>query len=68
MMCTIKTPEEERRTLRLVWYLTGGVKPGLRCRWNMNETPLSTQPTGGTRKRNQSVTKACDTEPTVVCA
>lgn len=67
-MCTIKTPNDDRRILRVVWYLTTGRHPELLCQWTMKETPLSPQLNRSPGKRNQSVMDSCDTKSMVACA
>jgi hypothetical protein len=67
-MCNIITRREVRRTLRLTWYLTAGVRRELCCRWTVAEALFSTELNGRLGARNQPVTKACDTEPIADCA
>jgi hypothetical protein len=57
---------ENSRVLRRTWYLTRGSRAELRSRWTVEE--LSPSSTNAAFRRNQPVTKACETEPIVECA
>ena len=63
-MFYIGTPREDRRILRLTWFLTDGARPDLRSRWLTEDLHLTGEEAGvGYGEfRNHSVTGKCETE------
>ena len=69
-MYNIRTPREDRRKLRLTWFVTASARPELGSRWVLEGLPLIGDETGASRGaiRNQPVTEACETETIAECA
>jgi hypothetical protein len=63
-MFNIHVRNENRRTLRLTWFVTEGARPKLRSRWLIQYSPDTVKgiENAVSELRNQPVTKECDTE------
>jgi hypothetical protein len=63
-MFNIYVGNENRRELRLTWFVTEGARPQLRSRWLIQDSPDTVKgiENAFSELRNQPVTKACDTQ------
>lgn len=68
-MFNIYVRNENRRKLRLTWFVTEGARPQLRSRWLMQDSPDTVKGIENpvSELRNPPVTKACDTETIAAC-
>lgn len=68
-MFNIRVCNENRRTLRLAWFVTEGARPELRSRWLVQDSldHVSRIRRALSEDRNRPVTKACDTETIAAC-
>lgn len=62
--------KQNRRNLRLSWYVTASGRPELCSSWSLQDSPMAAEGAclGPCEPRNQPVTEACETETIAACA